>query len=135
VKTGNSIRIREYARREYIEPARRRGEVTVRIVAGEVEKALGLQSRAAQVCSALRADKFLKESRLAIEKVEGPPKKMSTTTKFTYRLLDVSHRKKVEADPVLALSGAAKGLFDKPGDWEAAIRYDREHFYGDERDS
>lgn len=135
MKTGNSVRIREYVRREYIEPARQRGEVTVRIVAGEVERALGLHSRAAQVCSALRADKFLKESQLALENVEGPPKQMSTTTKFTYRLLDVNHRKKVERDPILALMGAAKGLFDKPGDWEASIRYDREHFFGDERDS
>lgn len=133
MKTGNSARIREYARREYIEPARKRGEITVRIVAGDVHKALGLQNRVPQVCNALRNKKFLDRNRLALEKAEGPPSGMGTTVKFTYRLLEQNPAYK--ADPILKLWGIAKGLFDKPGDWEASIRYDREHFYGDERDS
>jgi hypothetical protein len=38
-------RIRDYARREYIEPARKSHQLTVRIVAGEVQKAVHLSNR------------------------------------------------------------------------------------------
>ena len=127
--------MREYAIKKYIEPARKRGETTVRIVAGDVERALGLSNRSAQVCSALRTDKFLKESHVSIEKVKGPAKQMSTTTEFTYRLLDTGPNPNSKAtNPLSALYGIAKGVF-APGEWEASIRYDREHFYGSEEES
>jgi|SRR5579872_3991914 len=129
--TGNSNRIREYARREYIEPARKRGATKVQVVAGDVERALGLRDRAAQVCTSLGGQKFLRESRIEIEKVEGPPKKSSTTTKFTYRILDTDPAtKSAQDDPLMRLWGIGKRLFDAPGEWEASIRNDREHFYG-----
>src|ERR1035438_5260600 len=81
-------RVREHARREYIEPARRRREPTVRIVAGEVQKAVRLSNRVALVCQALKSHKFLDENHLVLEKWDGPPSGMSTTVIFTYRLTD-----------------------------------------------
>jgi hypothetical protein len=49
-------RVREYARREYIDPARSRRQSTVRVVAGEVQKAVRLTNRVPLVCQALKID-------------------------------------------------------------------------------
>src|ERR1035438_3427564 len=76
-------RVREHARHEYIEPARRRRDPTVRIVAGEVQKAVRLSNRVALVCQALKSHKFLEENHLVLEKWDGPPSGMSTTVIFT----------------------------------------------------
>jgi 5-methylcytosine-specific restriction protein B len=87
MKTGTyADRVREHARREYIDPARRRGDSTVRIVAGDVQRAVNLSNRAALVCQALKSHKFLKENHLVLEKWEGPPGGVSTTVKAVYRL-------------------------------------------------
>jgi hypothetical protein len=134
VKTGNTERVREYARREYIEPARRHGEITVRIVAGDVQKALGLHNRSPQVCSALRSRKLLEENHLALVKAEGPPGGMSTTMTFTYRLLDVGKEGQQKPDPLLRFWGIGKDVFEALGGGEAFIRSERENFYGDKKE-
>ena len=77
--------VRGYVKGEYIEPARRRHEVLVRVVAGEVQKALGLRQRIPLVCEALKSRKFLEENHLLLEKLEGPPSGQSKTVTFTYR--------------------------------------------------
>ena len=81
-------RVREHARRAYVEPARRRHVSTIRIVAGEVQKAVRLSNRVSLVCQALKSHKFLDENHLILEKWDGPPSGMSTTVTFTYRLLN-----------------------------------------------
>jgi hypothetical protein len=135
VKTGTSDRIREYARREYIEPNRKRGEITVRIVAGDVHKALGLHNRSPQVCSALRSQKFLEENHLALVKPpEGPPGGMSTTMTFTYRLLEDNEVPSRKPDPLDRLWGIGKEVFKELGGGEAFIRSERENFYGSKKD-
>jgi 5-methylcytosine-specific restriction enzyme B len=136
MKTGTSDRIREYARREYIEPNRKRGEITVRIVAGDVHKALGLHNRSPQVCSALRSQKFLDENHLVLVKPpEGPPGGMSTTMTFTYRLLDADNQQpKPETDRFLRLYGIGKEVFASLGGGEAFIRSERENFYGEKKE-
>lgn len=132
--TGNTDRVREYARREYIEPARRHGEITVRIVAGDVHKALGLHNRSPQVCSALRSHKFLEENHLALVKAEGPPGGMSTTMTFTYRLLETREQSTPEADRFLRIYGIGKEVFESLGGGEAFIRSERENFYGSKKE-
>jgi hypothetical protein len=135
VKTGNTDRIREYAQREYIEPARKRGDITVRIVAGEVQKALGLHNRSPQVCSALRSHKFLEENHLALAKPpEGPPSGMSTTMTFTYRLLDDGKERQQKPDPLARFWGIGKEVFEALGGGEAFIRSERENFYGSKKE-
>ena len=126
-------RIREHARAEYIEPARRRRDSIVRIVAGDVHKALGLNGRVPAVCQALKSHKFLDENHLVLEKWDGPPSGMSTTVTFTYRL---TSERSPDTDPgespllgLLRLQGIGKEVFQSLGGGEAFIRRERERFY------
>ena len=131
VQNTHAEQVRKYARLEYIEPARRRNEATVRIVAGEVQKAVRLTNRVPLVCQALKSHKFLDENHLILEKWEGPPSGMSTTVTFTYRLLD-SDQKGPSAPaewPLLKLRGIARDVFHSLGGGEAFIRKEREQFY------
>jgi hypothetical protein len=43
-QTKYADQVREHVRHQYIEPARRRGDSTVRIVAGDVQKAVRLST-------------------------------------------------------------------------------------------
>jgi len=128
--------VREYVVRKYIEPGRRRRDVTVRIVAGEVHRELGLNNRFPTVCNALSARKFLEENRLVLEKREGPPKGMGARVTFTYRLLDKDAPASGEpAQPsLMSLRGIGKEIFESVGGGEAFIRREREHFYDADED-
>ncbi len=75
-------RIRAYALSNYIGPARERGDASVIIVAGKLHDELGLSRNWANVCQALRGEKFLVIGNLSEPDVSGP--KNSTTTTFTY---------------------------------------------------
>jgi len=126
-------RVREYARREYIEPARVRRQSTVRVVAGEVQKAVRLTNRVPLVCQALKSQKFLTENHLILEKWEGPPSGMSTTVTFTYRILDDAGQQpsaQPEVWPFQKLRGVAKEVFRSFGGGEAFLRKEREQFHG-----
>jgi len=68
--------IRAHAVKEYVAVARRRGEKLVRIVAGDVHRALKLKNRVPNVCNALKSRIFLDQNHLAIEDVSGPPSGM-----------------------------------------------------------
>jgi hypothetical protein len=128
--------VRDYVRREYIQPARRRGDVTVRIVAGEVHKALRLSNRVPTVCEALASGKFLEQNDLAIEQREGPPSGRSTTVTFVYRLKPERHSDTPHDPraPFLRLRGIAKDVFQSLGGGEAFIQKERERFYRKPRD-
>lgn len=126
-------RVREYVRREYIEPARARRQSTVRVVAGEVQKAVRLTNRVPLVCQALNSRKFLIENQLTIEKKEGPPSGMSTTVAFTYRILREAGQQtstQLEEWPFRKLRGVAKEVFRSLGGGEAFLRKEREQFHG-----
>ncbi|HXB68317.1 MAG TPA: hypothetical protein VNY05_08740 [Candidatus Acidoferrales bacterium] len=127
--------VREYARVNYIEPARQRHESTVRIIAGDVHKALHLEGRVPSVCQALSGPKFLEENHLTLEKREGPPSGQSTTVVFTYRLAD-EHRAtdELQESPLLRLWGIGKEVFESLGGGEAFIRRERERFYQHDED-
>jgi len=125
-------RVRELARLQYIKPAEARHESTVRIVAGDIQKAAGLSNRVALVCQALKSHKFLNENHLVLEKWDGPPSGMSTTVTYTYRLLN-DDRKEASPQPewpFLKLRGVAKEVFTSLGGGEAFIQKERERFHG-----
>lgn len=128
--------VRSHARAEYIEPARRRGDAIVRIVAGEVEKAVHLHNRSSLVCQALRSHKFQKENGIVLEKLDGPPSGISTTVVFTYRLT-VGRAEAVsdDKDAFSRLRGTLKDVFQSLGGGEEFIRRERENFYGSGKDS
>jgi len=125
-------KVRQYALENYIAPARRRGDKTVDIVAGDIHKALHLQNVVPNVCQALKGPKFLQENHLAIEAIEGPPSGTGSKLKITYRLMGEDKASSSADDlPLLRLIGAGKEVFKSLGGGEAFIRREREQFYGD----
>jgi hypothetical protein len=132
VETSHAERVREHVRREYVEPARRRHEAAIRVVAGEVQKAVGLSNRVPLVCQALKSHKFLDENHLVLEKLEGPSSGMSTTVVFTYRLLDDAGKTSSESagSLFLQLRGIGKEVFQSLGGDAEIIRKEREELYG-----
>jgi hypothetical protein len=127
--------IRDYVRREYIEPARRSKQGFVRVVAGDVHRAVRLHNRVPLVCQALRGKKFLEENRMTLEKWEGPQSGLSTTVTFTYRLLDAPSARAQDAEefPFIRLRGIAKEVFQRLGGGEHFIRSERERFLGEDK--
>src|SRR5207248_11709297 len=112
---------------EYIRPARERGDRDVSVTAGEVHKALGLKNRIPLVCAALRSARFQALNHLRLKDVTGPPSGMSTTVKFTFEILSsTSGRGAIAVKPLWRLRGIAKGMFEKPGEWEDLIKHERE---------
>jgi hypothetical protein len=128
-------RIRVHLRSAYVDPARARHESTIRIVAGEVLKALHLQNRAPAVCQVLRGRKFLAENNLVLEKQEGPPSGLSTTATFVYSLRG---HDQIPGDQAKSdwdsLRGIAKKAFAALGGGEAFLKSEREKFYGPGQD-
>ena len=122
--------IREYARSSFIEPARRRGQKTVSVRAGDVHRALGLVARVPAVCQALATRTFLESNHIAIEKREGPPSGLGNNIIFVYRLLDeeriASHNDKWER--LRSLQGLAKDYYARLGGGEKVIREERAAF-------
>lgn len=125
----DSDTVRRYVRERYIDPARQRGETTVRVVAGEVHKALGLSNRVPLVCAALKSDIFLKDNGLSLNQIEGPPSGLSTTVAYTYGL--GQHEATAGAPhPLWNLRGVAKSLYQEYGGGEAHIQAERKAFFG-----
>jgi hypothetical protein len=125
--------IRDYVRRTYIEPARQRHEDKVRIVAGDVAKALHLQRNLPNVCQALGGKKFQTENDVRLIERQAPPSGQSNTVTFVY---DVGGRKPEGSRyaGLLALEGIGKEVFAALGGGEAYLRRERESFYGDRED-
>jgi 5-methylcytosine-specific restriction protein B len=64
--------IRKYVLTKYIEPARRHGEQTVTVRAGDVHKGMGLTNRMPAVAGALGAEKFEEYANVRLIRREGP---------------------------------------------------------------
>lgn len=64
--------IREFVLKNYVKPARERGEAEIAIRAGDVHKAMGLKDAMPAVASALGADKFQGFAGVELVKREGP---------------------------------------------------------------
>jgi 5-methylcytosine-specific restriction protein B len=64
--------IRKYVLTMYIEPARRRGDRTVVVRAGDVHKRMGLTDRMPAVAGALGAKKFEEYANVQLIRREGP---------------------------------------------------------------
>ena len=75
----------------------------------------------------LRSARFQALNHLRLKDVTGPPSGMSTTVKFTFEILSsTSGRGAIALNPLWQLRGIAKGLFEKPGEWENLIKQERE---------
>ncbi|MGA2537924.1 MAG: hypothetical protein ABSF53_18060 [Terracidiphilus sp.] len=73
----------------YVEPARQKGEKTIRVRVGSVQKELGWTNRIPSVFSTLLSREFQQEAGLElVEKIGGPPSGgPSTTVQFVYQVL------------------------------------------------
>lgn len=78
--------IRMHTRLRYVDPARRAGEKTVAVRAGDVARDWSLNNRIPAICSALESKLFLKQAGLRLLERRGPHR--STTTEFHYAILD-----------------------------------------------
>lgn len=85
-----SDKIRSLARDKYVNPARQTGTVHFTIKVRDLLNDLQAEGlpggHTPQICSALQTGKFLRENGLEIEKIEGPPSKMSPTVVVRYRI-------------------------------------------------
>ncbi len=119
--------VKEFARRQYLEPARRRGETTIRIVAGDLHRALRFVNRVPTVCTALRSTRFLQENGLILEKREGPPSGLGTKVAYTYRFSQEGATTKLAHHSLgfLRLRGIAKDVFRELGGAEPFLRGER----------
>jgi hypothetical protein len=83
MKYGLSDQVRAAAVEKYVYPAIQAGKIRFSIAVRDLMGILEAQGFPArnwpQICAAIQADKFLRANRLAIESVEGPPSKQSTT--------------------------------------------------------
>lgn len=77
-------RIRQFALKDFVEPARERGEASVTIRAGDLHNALGLSNAHANVCQALRGRLFRNLAGVGEPTVTGPEN--SSTTTFIFNL-------------------------------------------------
>lgn len=91
-------RIRRYALDTFIDPARRRGDGSVAIRAGDVHNALRMSAAHANVCQALGGRKLRALANVSEPTVVGPEN--SSTTTFTYALSPLA----TEPDPLTAMA-------------------------------
>jgi hypothetical protein len=120
--------IREAARTQYVEAARRQGKNKFQIVVGDVHKLLRLQNRVPAVCSALAGRKFLEENGLELEGSSGPASGMSTTVVYTYRFRGAGRASTSLREHFDKYRGVGREVFGALGGGEEFIRREREAF-------
>src|SRR5258708_15916760 len=120
--------IRRHVRDVYLKPSLRRGEKTLTVNAGAVQKSLGLNNRVAGVWLGLKSKKLLKEHGLEIISQTGPPSGQSTTVSFTYEIVGSKTRPPSATELFLNLRGMGKDVFQQLGGGEAFLRAARQSF-------
>jgi hypothetical protein len=118
----------------YVTPARQKGEETIQVRVGSVEKELGWINRAPSVFSTLSSKEFQREAGVElIEKRGGPPSGgPSTTVQFVYRVLDALRHEGAakKAAPkgigLLDLYGIGADAFKQLGGGEKYLRRERQ---------
>jgi hypothetical protein len=96
----------------YVDPARLKGEKTIQIRVGNVQKELGWTNKVPSVFSTLSSKSFQREAGLKlIEKAGGPPSGgPSTTVRFVYQVLEASG-KSAPAAAVVSDGAGLRGLY------------------------
>jgi hypothetical protein len=118
----------------YVQPARQRGEKTIQVRVGNVQKELGWTNRTPSVFSTLASKDFQQEAGVElIEKIGGPPSGgPSTTVQFVYQVLGESEQGAPAAKAVpdgsglTALYGLCAETFKALGGGEEFLRRERE---------
>lgn len=118
----------------YVEPARRKGQRTIQVRVGSVQKELGWTNRTPSVFSTLLSREFQQEAGVElVEKIGGPPSGgPSTTVQLVYQILDESNGA-ISADDAIPervdlrdLYGLCAETFKALGGGEEFLRKERE---------
>jgi hypothetical protein len=138
--------IRTYLRTTYLEPARRRGETFVTLMAGDIHKELGLRNRVPNVCQVMESKILEREAGVKVSSKQGPPSGRGTTFTVTYAVEKVAPQADGNsATPALgsaqsealslfyALRGIGKEMYAAEGGGEAWLRNERDSFYGPDK--
>ena len=133
--------IRDYARVNYVVPARERGKRRFTIRTGDVVRNMELiGGRTPAVCSALKTREFLGENSLRLVSRTGPESGQSTTVIYTYEFVDSNNSGEPKAPSGSGgtpqsreaawerLRGALKDVFAEYGGGEAYLRSERAFF-------
>jgi hypothetical protein len=118
----------------YVEPARKKGEKTIQVRVGNVQKELGWTNRTPSVFSTLSSRKFQQEAGVElVEKIGGPPSGgPSTTVQFVYHVLHDGEQTKPaqEVAPdgagLMDLYGIFADVYKQFGGGEEYLRRERE---------
>ncbi len=84
-EASNADQVRAFCRERYVEPARRRGDYSVTIRAGDVHKELNFKNRLPLVCAALGAAIFEQSLDMTRVAIYGPLNGSSTLFTFLFR--------------------------------------------------
>ncbi|HET9784138.1 MAG TPA: hypothetical protein VFP94_04155 [Terriglobales bacterium] len=122
---GASRRVQEHILHRDIAPARRKRQNTVRVLAGDVVRALGLWTRVPQVCSAMQSQRFLRAQGLEVVARQGPPSGQSTTLQLTYQIQDGGGGSE---DLMRSLYGRLRDAYAAEGGGEAFHRREKASF-------
>lgn len=82
--------IRACAKELFVDPARRRNQETLVIVAGEIGRELGLSNRMPNICNALQSRKFLEMA--GVELLDPKPTKPAASARFSYAIKQKGRR-------------------------------------------
>lgn len=123
--------VQRYVKATYLDPARRRGESTIRIKAGDVHRDLHWVNRVPSVCTTLSSKKFQRETGLELVSKEGPPSGFGTRVEFTYRLHEQEDLRSQETrrSRFEALYGKLADAFRDFGGGENFLRNEKEELH------
>lgn len=123
--------VQKYVSSAYILPAKKRGQNTIVVKAGDVHRELHWTNRVPAVCTSLGSRKFQLQTGLELIAKEGPPSGMGTRATFTYKIVqggtqssDISRTSLMDE-----LYGAASKVFRELGGGENFIRREREQLH------
>lgn len=124
----------QYAIRSYVQPARDRGDDTVNIRVGKLQKELGWTGRTPAVFSTLKSQLFQREAGVELLEKRGGPASggPSTTVEFVYRVLNISSGTGTppsgshNGGGLMSLYGAGKEVFEQLGGGEAYLNRERD---------
>ena len=119
---------------KYVEPARTKGETTIQVRVGNIQKELGWTNRSPSVFSTLSSRDFQVEAGVElIAKKGGPPSGgPSTTVQFVYRVLAQTDKASPAAKAVpsgeglMELYGILADAYEALGGGEAYLKAERE---------
>jgi len=124
-----SEEVQHYFQINYVNPARKRGQRSIEVRAGELHRRLGWSRRVPLVCAALSSKKLQRNVGVRLTEKDGPPSGQSPTVVFHYEILDAvgggQNSAKATTD-LMDIYGIGAEVFEKLGGGEQYLRRERE---------